>query len=296
VTSVRPDMSEAGARRTDSANEISFDRIGKAFDIPGRRTVQAVQDVSGTVPAGEFVSIVGPSGCGKSTLLAIVAGLDRPTTGTVAVGGAPVTGPRRDVGFVFQEDSTLPWRTALRNVTFGMEMAGVPKAERQRRAAEMLAMVGLSEFGGERPARLSGGMRQRLAIARTLALQPSVLLMDEPFGALDQQTRLILGAQLLRIWSALRPTVLFVTHSIEEAVLLSTEVWVMSYRPGEIIDRVPIDLPYPRDFDIVGTDRFNEYTNRLWGTIRRESLRGFSDTEQHPTGSADRPSTAEVEI
>ncbi len=289
-------MTQAPARSTVVANEVVFDRVSKAFDIPGRRTVQAVEEVTGTVPAGEFVSIVGPSGCGKSTLLGIVAGLDSATSGRVSVGGSPVTGPRRDVGLVFQEDSTLPWRSALRNVTFGMEVAGVPRAERQRRANEMLTMVGLADFAGERPARLSGGMRQRLAIARTLAMRPSVLLMDEPFGALDQQTRLILGAQLLRIWSQLRLTVLFVTHSIEEAVLLSTEVWVMSYRPGQIIDRVRIDLPYPRDFDVVGTDRFNQYSNRLWSTIRRESLRGFSDTELHPAGVDKHPVVAEVEL
>jgi NitT/TauT family transport system ATP-binding protein len=279
ATAARP-----GATDRVAPNEIVFDAVTKEFDIPGRRTVQAVAEVTGTVPAGQFISIVGPSGCGKSTLLAIVAGLESASSGTVSVGGTPVAGPRRDIGLVFQEESTLPWRSALRNVTFGMEVAGVPRAERQRRAAEMLQMVGLDEFAGERPARLSGGMRQRLAIARTLAMQPSVLLMDEPFGALDQQTRLILGAQLLRIWSSVRLTVLFVTHSIEEAVLLSTEVWVMSYRPGRIIDRVPIELPYPRGFEVVGTDQFNAYTNRLWTTIRRESLRGFSDTEAHLAG------------
>lgn len=264
-----------------AANEIGFDQVGKRFTLPSGRIVEAVAEVTGTVPAGRFVSIVGPSGCGKSTLLAIVAGLEQASAGSVTVGGDRVAGPRRDIGMVFQEESTLPWRSARANVTFGMEVAGVPRAERQRRAEAMLSMVGLAEFAGERPARLSGGMRQRLAIARTLALQPSVLLMDEPFGALDQQTRLILGAQLLRIWSEVQLTVLFVTHSIEEAVLLSNEVWVMSYRPGRIIDRVPIDLPYPRGFEVVGTDQFNQYANRLWSTIRRESLRGFSDTEAH---------------
>lgn len=266
----------------ETANEIGFDRVGKDFPLPSGRTVHAVEEVTGTVPAGQFISIVGPSGCGKSTLLAIVAGLESASSGTVTVGGEPVAGPRRDIGMVFQEESTLPWRSALRNVTFGMEVAGVPRSERAHRADAMLSMVGLAEFAAERPARLSGGMRQRLAIARTLALQPSVLLMDEPFGSLDQQTRLILGAQLLRIWREVQLTVLFVTHSIEEAVLLSTEVWVMSYRPGRIIDRVPIDLPYPRGFEVVGTDQFNEYANRLWATIRRESLRGFTDTEEHP--------------
>jgi NitT/TauT family transport system ATP-binding protein len=145
----------------------------------------------------------------------------------------------------------------------------------------MLDLVGLADFADDRPRRLSGGMRQRLAIARTLANQPRVLLMDEPFGALDEQTRLILGAQLLDIWQRLGLTVVFVTHSIEEAVLLSTEVWVMSYRPGRIIDRIPINLPYPRGFDVVGTDAFNEPANRLWSLIRRESMRGFSDMEKH---------------
>jgi NitT/TauT family transport system ATP-binding protein len=257
------------------ATDIVLQGVDKRFTVSGDRVVHAVDSVTGEIPAGAFVSVVGPSGCGKSTLMSMIAGLERPTGGLITVGGRPVTGPSRDIGVVFQEDSTLPWRTALRNVSFGMEVAGVPGREAAARAREALALVGLEDFADERPHRLSGGMRQRLAIARTLAMRPRILLMDEPFGALDEQSRLILGAQLHEIWRTLGVTVLFITHSIDEAVMLSTEVWVMSYRPGRVLERIAVDLPQPRGFDVVGTPEFSAYTGRLWGSIRRESLQGF---------------------
>jgi NitT/TauT family transport system ATP-binding protein len=272
-------MTQAGAQLTVAANEIVFDRVSKAFDIPGRRTVQAVEDVTGKVSVGEFVSIVGPSGCGKSTLLAIVAGLDNATGGSISVGGATVDGPRRDIGLVFQEDSTLPWRSALRNVTFGMEVAGVPRGERMRRATDMLNMVGLAEFAEERPARLSGGMRQRLAIARTLAMRPSVLLMDEPFGALDAQTRAMMQENLLRLWAEFKITVIFVTHDVDEAIFLADRVLIMSAAPGRIIEDVTVPLPRPRNAEISTDPEFVKLKRHFLQVIRAESLKAFEDQD-----------------
>ncbi|MFP5465843.1 MAG: ABC transporter ATP-binding protein, partial [Gammaproteobacteria bacterium] len=178
-------------------------------------------------------------------------------------------------GMVFQEDSTLPWKTVMQNVEFGLKIAGMQPAPRRERAQEMIDLVALHGFENHYPAQLSGGMRQRVAIARTLALDPRVLLMDEPFGALDQQTRLIVGEELLRIWRATRKTVVFVTHDIQEAVLLSQQVWVMSYRPGRIIDVVDVGLPDDRDAAVVSSHEFNEISNRIWDRVRGEAMRGF---------------------
>jgi NitT/TauT family transport system ATP-binding protein len=260
------------------STEIRFEGVGMTFAGRSGR-VEALRDIEECAAAGSFVSIVGPSGCGKSTLLSITAGLHTPTTGGVRIGDRVVTGPDRGVGMVFQEDSTLAWRSTLKNVTFGMEIAGVPHAERVRRAQAMIDLVGLSGFEQVPPSALSGGMRQRVSIARTLALEPSVLLMDEPFGALDQQTRLIVGQELLRIWHETRTTILFVTHDISEAVLLAQEVWVMSHRPGRIIDRVAVALPDERDLDLVSTPEFNAITNRIWDSVRGEALLAFRQDE-----------------
>jgi NitT/TauT family transport system ATP-binding protein len=262
--------------KQDQAIALGFDDVSKVFRTPNRDVV-ALERIDLEVPQGSFISIVGPSGCGKSTLLTISAGLERPSSGQVLINGVPVDGPSGDVGFVFQEDSTLPWRSALRNVTFGMEAQGVPRRERVARAREMLELVGLSDFADQPPSRLSGGMRQRVAIARTLALEPKILLMDEPFGALDHQTRLILSAELVRIWQETGTTVLFVTHDIDEAVILAEEVWVMSYRPGRIIDRIPVDLDYPRGLEVVSTERFSSISGRIWKSLQQESLAGFDD-------------------
>jgi NitT/TauT family transport system ATP-binding protein len=243
------------------------------------KTVTAVEHVTQHIPGGSFVSIVGPSGCGKSTLLAVIGGLQKPSSGSVEIHGRRVTGPDRDIGFVFQEESTLPWRNVEDNVRFAMQMAGVPKAEQEKRTQESIKLVGLAGFEKSYPSMLSGGMRQRVALARTLALQPDVVLMDEPFAALDQQTRIFLGAEVRDIWARTQQTIVFVTHDISEAILLSEQVWVMSYRPGTIIDVIDVDLEGPRDPSIVSTPAFNDLHNRIWSSLQAESMRGFRQEE-----------------
>ncbi|HEY3688580.1 MAG TPA: ABC transporter ATP-binding protein [Streptosporangiaceae bacterium] len=242
--------------------------------------VVAVDGVTQEIPARGFVSVVGPSGCGKSTLLSVIAGLRTATSGKVEIGGRTVSGPDRDVGVMFQEDSTLPWKNVTDNVRFPLQIAHVSRTEQAERAQDAIDLVGLGGFERRYPAELSGGMRQRVALARTLAMRPSVLLMDEPFAALDQQTRLLLGAEVRRIWGETHQTVLFVTHDISEAILLSQQVWVMSYRPGTIIDVVDVDLPEDRDSAVVATPRFNELQNRIWESLRTESMRGFAQENQ----------------
>lgn len=252
--------------------EVVFDNIGMTFDT-GAGVTRAVADVSGTIPEGKFVSVIGPSGCGKSTLLDMVGGLLKPTQGTVRINGETVTGPRRDTAMVFQEDSTLHWRTVLDNVAFGLEVKGVSKAERYEKARRMTELVGLSGFEDHRPGQLSGGMKQRVAIARALAMEPRVLLMDEPFGALDQQTRQFIGRELLRIWEKTRNRVLFITHDIQEAVYLSDEVWVMSARPSVVKEVVTIDLPRPRPEGTHALPRFRELEDRLWALVKVEAAK-----------------------
>lgn len=230
----------------------------------------AIADVTATIREGRFVSVIGPSGCGKSTLLDIVAGLLKPSTGQVTVGGERLTGPRRDFAMVFQDDSTLHWRTVRDNVALGLEIDGVEKNERHARADEMIRLVGLVGFADHRPRQLSGGMRQRVAIARALVMDPTMLLMDEPFGALDQQTRTIVGEELLRIWESTRKSVLFVTHDIREAVTLSDEIWVMSRRPSRISQIVEVELPRPRGEEVLRSPQYTEQVNRLWDLIKGE--------------------------
>ena len=258
---------------------VVIDDITMRYDGGGGEPLLALRDITQRVPDRSFVSIVGPSGCGKSTLLSIIAGLQRATSGTVRVGDRVVTRPDRRVGVIFQEDSTLPWRTVESNVRFGMMVAKVDRRAQDRRASEMIELVGLKGFERAYPAELSGGMRQRVAIARTLALNPDVLLMDEPFGALDSQTRLIIGAEVRRIWSESQTTVIFVTHDINEAILLSEQVWVMSFRPGEIIDVIDVPLPPTRDLSNLGTPEFDAVSDRIWSKLRDEVARGFEYTE-----------------
>lgn len=236
----------------------------------GSVVTQAIVDVTGAVPNRKFLSVIGPSGCGKSTLLDLVFGLQRPTSGRVLVGDKELIAPRRDAAMVFQEDSTLHWRTVLENVALGLEVAGVGKRERYDRAREMINLVGLRGFESHRPRQLSGGMKQRVAIARALATDPQMLLMDEPFGSLDQQTRLHIGRELTRIWEATRKTVLFVTHDIHEAVLLSDEVWVMSRRPSRLKARISIDLIRPRPRDVMKMSEFHAYVDQLWDLLSVE--------------------------
>jgi NitT/TauT family transport system ATP-binding protein len=225
---------------------------------------------------GEFFSVVGPSGCGKSTLLDVLAGLSSPTTGTITFEGRPVDGTVPDgIGVVFQEDASFPWLTVRDNVAFGLRRAGVDAAEIKRRVDYAVGFMGLSDFGNAYPAQLSGGMRQRVCIARTLVMRPRLILLDEPFGALDQQTRLLMGDELLRLWRETGATVLLITHALDEAAMLSDRVGVMSSRPGRFIDLVPTNWPRERDSRIVSDEAFGHITARLWSHLREESLKAI---------------------
>ncbi len=260
----------------DTALEI--DNVTMRFGHPSA-ALTAVDGMSFGVREGEFVSIIGPSGCGKSTLFNIVGGLTGGHEGTVRVGKDVVRGPHPAIGMVFQEESTFPWRTVLDNVAFPLEIKGTPKAERYERARYFIELVGLKGFEARLPAQLSGGMRQRVSIARTLAFEPRILLMDEPFGALDEQTRLLLGDKVLQIQQALKQTTLLITHSITEAVQLSDRVVVMTYRPGRVKRIVDIDLPRPRSSQIVSSDAFGRYVAQIWGDLREEASRGMLESE-----------------
>jgi NitT/TauT family transport system ATP-binding protein len=255
---------------TDAIVELSG--VGKTFEGQSEQAtrVEALVGIDLSIARGEFISLIGPSGCGKSTLLRIVGDLTGATTGTVMVNGKGAGQARldRDYGMVFQVPVLFEWRTVQRNVELPLEITGVPKEQREARARAMLELVELGEFGGHHPWQLSGGMQQRAAIARALALDPAILLMDEPFGALDEMTRERMNLELLQIWRRTGTTVIFVTHSIPEAVFLSTRVVVMSPRPGRITTIVPIDLPRERDVDTREMDRYYELV-----TTVREALR-----------------------
>ena len=241
--------------------------------------VEAVRHVSLRVEPGEFVSIIGPSGCGKSTLFNIIGGLTGEYQGRVTVEGTTISGTHPAIGMVFQEESTFPWRSVLDNVAFPLEIAGMGKSERADRAAHFVKLVGLSGFERRYPSELSGGMRQRVAIARTLASEPKILLMDEPFGALDEQTRLLLGDKVLQIQQELRQTTLLITHNITEAVQLSDRILVMTFRPGRVKRIVEIDLPRPRTSEIVSSTAFGRYVAEIWGDLREEATRGMQESE-----------------
>ena len=228
----------------------------------------ALGGVSFRVAPGEFLCIVGPSGCGKTTLLRILGGLARPTGGSVYLEGEPLTAPRRRIGFVFQKAALLPWRTVLENVTLPLEIQGVEAAEARRRAEELLELVRLQGFEGAYPHELSGGMEQRVAIARALVHDPAILLLDEPFGALDALTRERMNLELLRIWRAKRKTVVMVTHSIQEAIFLADRVLVMSPRPGRIEASFPVPLPRPRRLEMLYGDEFGALSRQVRRAIR----------------------------
>jgi NitT/TauT family transport system ATP-binding protein len=250
--------------------KIRFDRVGKVFQARGR-PVTALDDITFDVHRGEFVVLVGPSGCGKSTLLDLLGGLTTPTSGRILVDGAPVTGPGLDRGIVFQQYALLPWRTAQGNVEFGLEAKGLPRRERAARAREFLDLVGLTGFHDRYPHELSGGMKQRVAIARSLAFDPDVLLMDEPFAALDAQTRDGLQDELLRIWEHTAKTVVFITHGIEEAVYLGQRVAVMTSRPGRIKKIVDVALTARSAVDDLRSDpQFARYRHEIWTLLRDE--------------------------
>jgi NitT/TauT family transport system ATP-binding protein len=274
--------SEAGAREkaTLSPGTRLLDVVGitKRFTT-AEGVITAVDDMSFSVAQGEFVSIIGPSGCGKSTVFNIIGGLVGDYEGRVTVAGDTISGTHPAIGMVFQEESTFPWRTVLDNVAFPLEIAGVAKRARQERAEELITLVGLRGFERRYPAELSGGMRQRVAIARTLASEPRILMMDEPFAALDEQTRLLLGDKVLQIQQTLKQTTLLITHNLSEAVQLSDRVLVMTYRPGRLKRIVAIDLPHPRDSAVVGSEKFGRYVAEIWHDLREEASRGIQEDE-----------------
>ena len=234
--------------------------------------VVAVQDVSLNVQPGEFVSLIGPSGCGKSTILSIVAGFLEPSSGDARVDGQPITGPSSDRGVVFQQYSLFPWLSVRKNVEFGLKMAGVDASRRDTTARSLLDLAGLLAFADHYPDQLSGGMKQRIGIIRALATSPQVLLMDEPFGALDTQTRVVMQEILTNIWQQFRISVLFITHDIEESIFLSDRIYVMTARPGRIKAEIKVPLPRPRTSEMTDTAEFAGLVQKLKGLIREESL------------------------
>jgi NitT/TauT family transport system ATP-binding protein len=254
----------------------AFHQFGETGD---RRFVQALSDTSLDVAHGELMCLIGPSGCGKSTLLNIIGGLMKPSAGIVEVRGQPVRGPLpRDIAFVFQENSLFPWNTVIENVELGMAFQGVAKSQRAARAAEALEAVALKEFAHHYPAQLSGGMRQRAALARALSLQTPILLMDEPFGALDEQTRMILGEDLSVLLARSRKTIVFVTHSLGEAVFLADRVAVFSARPGSIKQVIVVDEPHPRKPEFVTSEKFTSLRNQLYGLLHDEIRRAVQQS------------------
>jgi NitT/TauT family transport system ATP-binding protein len=241
--------------------------------------VTALDHVSFKVKPGEFLAVIGPSGCGKSTLFNVLGGLLGGYQGAVTVAGERIAGPHASIGMVFQEESTFPWRNVVDNVAFPLEISGVPKAERVEKARHFITMVGLQGFEKRYPAELSGGMRQRVAMARTLASKPKILLMDEPFAALDEQTRLLLGDKVLQIQQELKQTTLLITHNITEAVQLADRILVMTYRPGRVKRMVEINLPRPRSSEIVSSEAFGRYVAQIWSDLREEASRGMVEDE-----------------
>jgi NitT/TauT family transport system ATP-binding protein len=253
----------------DSNVLIRFDGVAKRYRTVNGDFVRALDEVSVSVCESEFLSIVGPSGCGKSTLLKILAGIISASSGTLYINGSQVSGPQQNVGVVFQEATLLPWHTVLRNVLIPADVARIPRSQLRDRAIQLLRLVGLEGFQDRYPNELSGGMQQRAAICRALLRDPAIVLMDEPFGALDALTRDHMNLELLRIWEAQHNTILFVTHSITEAVLLSDRVIVMSPRPGRILEEVVIDLPRPRKLGLVNSPSFGEYADHIRGLLDR---------------------------
>jgi NitT/TauT family transport system ATP-binding protein len=245
---------------------ITVDRVRKVFPLKGEQFV-ALGDVSIELADNEFVTVVGPSGCGKTTLMNILAGLETPTSGRALVDGKSVTGPGPDRGVIFQQYALFPWLSVRKNVEFGLRTAGVKAVERRRIADHFIDLVGLSDFADALPKTLSGGMKQRVAIARAYAVNPSILLMDEPFGAVDALTRVRLQEQLLATWSQEKRSVVFITHDVDEAVYLANRVIVMAARPGRIVEVIDVDLPYPRNEEIRLSPAFTALRNRVWNAV-----------------------------
>jgi NitT/TauT family transport system ATP-binding protein len=271
------------AAPVEGAAKIDVDGIEIRFAAPAnnQRSNAALSDVSFRVGAGEFVAIIGPSGCGKSTLLRAVSGLIRATKGVVKIDGRPVDRVPRGIGFLFQSDALLPWKTAAENVAIGAILAGKGQKEARGRAGSLLAEIGLGAALDKYPAELSGGMRKRVALSRTIAYEPTLFLLDEPFSALDAQTRIYVGNRFLRILEQLHHTVLFVTHDIEEAIAMADRVLVMTAAPGRVAAEFPIDLPRPRDYYRSRFEpRFRELQQRVWEVLRHEMQGILSDDGQ----------------
>jgi NitT/TauT family transport system ATP-binding protein len=254
-------------------SKLVMDNVSRIFPGARRRApTRALEPTNLAIPDNDFVTIIGPSGCGKSTLLRLVAGLDQPTTGRILLNGVPVSQPGPDRGMVFQSYTLFPWLTVADNIAFGLREKGMPAHKRTAVVQEWLARIGLASFAHHYPKQLSGGMQQRTAIARALANDPAILLLDEPFGALDNQTRALMQELLLGIWERERKTVLFVTHDIEEAIFLASRVVVMTARPGRIKADVTIDLPHPRHYTIKTSPEFSALKARLTEEIRAEAV------------------------
>ena len=270
-----------GAAAVTAQPVLELDGVTKQFGT-GANAVLAVDGVSFDVRPGEFVSVIGPSGCGKSTLFGMIGGLVDGWHGRIAVDGKRVHpgAVPRGIGMVFQEESTFPWRTVIDNVALPLEGRGMAKSERLDRARHFIGLVGLNGFERRYPHEISGGMRQRTAIARTLAYAPRILMMDEPFGALDEQTRLLLGDTVLRIQQELGQTILLITHSIAESVQLSDRVLVMTYRPGRLKRFVTVGLPRPRSSEDLGNPQFGRLVAEIWGDLREEASRGLRESER----------------
>lgn len=254
-----------------SSVKVRIDNVKKVFDTR-RGEVVALNGVSFDIKENEFICVVGPSGCGKSTLLNILAGLDSPTSGEVYVDGNLVEGPGPEIGVVFQQYALFPWLTVEKNIEFGLKLKGLPQSEIKERVEKYLEVVGLNEFAKSYPKELSGGMKQRVAIARAYAVNPEVLLMDEPFGALDAQTRTQLQQELLDTWEKEQKTCFFITHDVEEAIILATKVIIMSARPGRIKSIIDVNIPYPRNQETKMTREFIELKNEIWAQVYHEYL------------------------
>jgi NitT/TauT family transport system ATP-binding protein len=257
---------------------LSCQGVGKVWTSPRGLSVEALREVSFTVRDGQFMAVLGPSGCGKSTLLELIAGLEPLSSGRILVDDVPIAGPSSERCMLFQEHSLFPWLSVGRNVAYGLAIKGVAGGERTDRVARMLERVGLTAFASHFPHQLSGGMKQRAAIARALVTDPAVLLMDEPFAALDFQTRVLMQRFLLEVWEGFGTTILFVTHHIDEAVLLADRVLVMSASPGRILEEVTIDLPRPRSYT---SPQFNDYRVRFTAALEREVMQTYAAPTGH---------------
>ncbi len=254
---------------------VAVRRLSKVYEGRELESVQVLHEIGLEIDAGTFVSIVGPSGCGKTTFIKLIDGLVQPSSGEILINGKQISGPGPDRAFVFQADLLYPWRTVLDNIGFGLELQGVPRAQRYAKARELIKMVGLTLFESRYPHELSGGMRQRANLARALAVDPAILLMDEPFASLDAQTREVMQQELHKVWSATRKTVIFITHQIDEAVYLSDRVLVFSARPAVVRADIAIDLPHPRQLAVKRTPPFLSYVEQIWKLIETDVMRSM---------------------